>query len=174
MLQFRRGIDNETFRFQVPRMTKKSLPIPAGYEHATPYLVCKHAAQAIEFYKKAFGATELYRIPMPDGKVGHAEIKISGATIMLSDEFPEHGKSPATLGGSTVSLLVYVTDVDAFAERAVAAGAILAQPVKDQFYGDRSCRLHDPSGHNWSFATHIEDVSREEIKNRAQKLYGGG
>ena len=150
------------------------LPIPAGYEHATPYLVCKHAAQAIEFYKKAFGATELYRIPMPDGRIGHAEIKIAGATIMLSEEFPEHGQSPATLGGTTVSILVYVPDVDAFAERAVAAGATLARPVEDQFYGDRSCRLLDPSGHNWSFATHIEDVSREEIQSRAQKLFGGG
>ena len=155
-------------------MANKPLPIPAGYEHSTPYLVCKNAAQAIEFYKKAFGATELYRIPMPDGKVGHAEIKIAGATIMVSDEFPEHGQSPTTLGGTTVSILVYVTDVDAFAERAVAAGATLAQPVKDQFYGDRSCRLHDPSGHNWSFATHIEDLSPSEITGRAQKLFGGG
>ena len=155
-------------------MANKSLPIPVGYEHSTPYLVCKDAAQAIEFYKKAFGATELYRIPMPGGKVGHAEIKIAGAIIMLSDEFPEHGLSPATLGGTTVSILVYVPDVDAFAERAVAAGATLAQPVKDQFYGDRSCRLHDPSGHNWLFATHVEDISPDEMTRRAQKLVGGG
>ena len=154
-------------------MAKTPLPIPAGYEHATPYLVCKHAAQAIDFYKAAFGATELYRIPMPDGKVGHAEIKIAGATIMLSDEFPEHGQSPTTLGGTTVSILVYVPDVDAFAAHAVAAGATLARPVQDQFYGDRSCRLVDPEGHNWSFATHIEDVSHEKIQSRAQKMFGG-
>ncbi len=155
-------------------MTKKALPIPAGYEHSTPYLICQHAAQAIEFYKHAFGATELYRIPMPDGKVGHAEIKIADAIIMLSDEFPEHGKSPTTLGGTTVSILIYVPDVDAFAARAEAAGATLVQPVKDQFYGDRSCRLHDPSGHSWSFATHIEDVPPEEMTRRAQKFVGGG
>ena len=111
---------------------------------------------------------------MPDGKVGHAEMKIAGAIIMLSDEFPEHGRSPTALGGTTVSLLIYVPDVDAFAERAVAAGATLAQPVKDQFYGDRSCRLHDPSGHSWSFATHIEDVPPDEMDRRAKKLFGGG
>ena len=155
-------------------MAKTILPIPVGFEHATPYLVCKNAALAIEFYKQAFGATELYRISLPDGRVGHAEIKVAGATIMLSDEFPEHGQSPATLGGTTVSILVYVADVDAFVARAVAAGATLTRPVQDQFYGDRSCRLLDPAGHNWSFASHIEDVSREEIQSRAQKLFGGG
>ena len=155
-------------------MSKPALPIPVGYEHSTPYLTCKDAARAIEFYKTAFGATELYRIPMPDGKVGHAEIKIAGAIIMLSDEFPEHGaQSPATLGGTAVGIMIYVPDVDAFAERAVKAGAKLTEPVKDQFYGDRSGRLLDPSGHKWFFATHIEDVSPDEISKRAQKLFGG-
>jgi len=156
-------------------MTKTALPIPAGYEHSTPYLTCKDAAQAIEFYKKAFGATELHRMPMPRGKVGHAEIKIAGAIIMLSDEFPDCGaQSPATLGGTAVGIMIYVPDVDAFAERAVAAGAKLTEPVKDQFYGDRSCRLLDPSGHKWFFATHIEDVPPDEISRRAQKLFGSG
>jgi len=155
-------------------MANKSLPIPAGYEHSTPYLTCKDAAQAIEFYKKAFGATELHRIPMPGGKVGHAEIKIAGAIIMLSDECPEYGaQSPATLGGTAVGIMIYVTDVDAFAERAVAAGAKLLEPVKDQFYGDRSCKVLDPSGHKWFFATHVEDVPPGEIEKRAQKLFGG-
>jgi PhnB protein len=156
-------------------MTKPSLPIPAGYEHSTPYLTCKDAAQAIEFYKKAFGATELFRIPMPGGKVGHAEIKIAGAIIMLSDECPEYGaQSPATLGGTAVGIMIYVPDVDAFAERAVAAGAKSLEPLKDQFYGDRSCKVLDPSGHKWFFATHIEDVPPDEIEKRAQKLFGGG
>jgi PhnB protein len=155
-------------------MSIKSLPIPAGYEHSTPYLTCKDAAQAIEFYKNAFGAAELYRIPMPDGKIGHAEIKIAGAIIMLSDEFPEWGaQSPATLGGTPVGIMIYVPDVDAFAERAVNAGATLLEPVKDQFYGDRSCRLLDPSGHKWFFATHIEEVPPDEMQRRAQQMYSG-
>ena len=155
-------------------MKTKSLPIPTGYEHSTPYLTCKDAAQAIEFYKKAFGATELYRIPMAGGKVGHAEIKIAGAIIMLSDEFPEHGaKSPASLGGTAVGIMIYVPDVDAFAERAVAAGARLTEPVKDQFYGDRAGRLIDPFGHKWFFATHIEDVPQAEVARRAQKIFCG-
>jgi PhnB protein len=155
-------------------MTKSSLPIPAGYEHSTPYLVCAAAAQAIEFYKTAFGATEMYRIPMPDGKIGHAEIKIAGAIVMLSDEYPQHGQSPAQLGGTTVGILIYVPDVDALAERAVRAGAKLIEPVKDQFYGDRSCKLLCPAGHRWYFATHIEDVPPDELNRRVKKLYGGG
>ena len=156
-------------------MANASLPIPSGYEHSTPYLTCKDAAQAIEFYRTAFDATELYRIPMPDGKVAHAEIKIAGAIIMLSDEYPEYGaKSPVTLGGTPVGIMIYVADVDSFAERAVKAGAKVIEEVKDQFYGDRSCRLLDPFGHKWFFATHIEDVSPEEIQKRAQKLFGGG
>jgi PhnB protein len=155
-------------------MATKSLPIPAGCEHSTPYLICKDAAQAIEFYKKAFGATELHRISMPGGKVGHAEIKIAGAIIMLSDEFPECGaQSPATLGGTAVGIMIYVPDVDAFAKQAEAAGAKLIEPVKDQFYGDRSCKLVDPSGHKWFFATHTEDVPPDEMARRAEKFCGG-
>ncbi len=149
-------------------------PIPDGYEHATPHLICRDATQAIEFYKQAFAATELYRIPMPDGKVGHAEIKIAGAIIMLADECPDMGAtSPETLGGTPVSLMVYVADVDAFSAQAIAAGAKVLEPIKDQFYGDRSCKLADPAGHVWMFATHTEDVPPEEIAARAAKLFGG-
>lgn len=155
-------------------MSKSALPIPAGYEHSTPYLTCKDASAAIEFYKKAFGATELCRIPMPGGKVGHAEIKIEGAIIMLSDEFPERGAvSPITLGGTPVGIMIYVPDVDAFTVRATTAGAEVVEPAKDQFYGDRSCRLRDPSGHAWFFATHIEDVPPGEIERRAQATFSG-
>lgn len=154
-------------------MATKPKPIPDGYESATPYLICKDAALAIEFYKNAFGATELERIPMPDGRVGHAELKISGATIMLADEFPNMGcVSPQSLGGTTVRMMVYVADVDAFAKRAAAVGAKILQPPTDQFYGDRNCKLEDPFGHVWMFGSHVEDVSREEIRQRAAALYG--
>ena len=110
---------------------------------------------------------------MDDGRVGHAEIKISGATIMLADEFPNMGAvSPQTLGGTAVRMMIYVADVDAFIARAVAAGAAVLQPVTDQFYGDRNCKLADPSGHVWMFGSHLEDVSREEMQKRAAALYG--
>jgi PhnB protein len=148
-------------------------PIPEGYERATPYLCCKDAALAIEFYKAAFGATELYRIPMPDGRLGHAEIKIRNAIIMLSDEFPEMGvRSPITLGGTPVNTMIYVTDVDAFVKRAVAGGAKVLEPLTDQFYGDRSCKLSDPAGHVWLFATRQEDLTPGEIQKRADALFG--
>ncbi len=120
-------------------------PIPEGYHTATPYLIIKDAAQAIEFYKKAFGATEVMRFAQPDGKIGHAEIQIGDSHIMLADEFPEMGaRSPQSLGGSPVSILLYVEDVDAQAKLAVAAGAKVVRPVKDQFYGDRSGSFEDP------------------------------
>ena len=151
----------------------KTMPIPDGYESAIPYLICKDAATAIEFYKTAFGATELERIPMPDDRVGHAELKISGATIFLADEFPDMGTvSPQSLGGTTVRMMIYVADVDAFAAHASAAGAKVLQPPADQFYGDRNCKLRDPFGHVWMFGSHIEDVSREEIRRRADALFG--
>lgn len=141
--------------------------IPDGYHTATPYLIVKGAAQAIEFYKQAFGATELWRLADPSGKVMHAEIKIGDSPIMLADEFPEMGAvSPLTLGGSSVSILLYVDDVDALAAQAVAAGAKVLRPVTDQFYGDRSGTFSDPFGHQWSLATHQEDLSAEEIQNR--------
>ena len=154
-------------------MTSKAKPIPDGYETPTPYLCCKDAAGAIEFYKTAFGATELMRLADPSGKVGHAEIKIGKGAIMLADECPEMSwRSPQSVGGTPVGIHVYVEDVDALASRAVGAGAKLVQPVKDQFYGDRTCKLVDPFGHVWFFATHKEDLSPEEIGKRAEALFG--
>jgi PhnB protein len=146
----------------------KPKPIPEGYHTATPYLILKDAAKAIEFYKKAFGAKEMMRMSQPDRRIGHAEIKIGDSPIMLADEFPEMGaRSPQSLGGSPVSILLYVEDVDAFAEQAVTAGAKVVRPVKDQFYGDRSGSLEDPFGHQWHIATHVEDVAPEEMHKRA-------
>jgi PhnB protein len=146
----------------------KPKPIPEGYHTATPYLIIKDAAKAIEFYKKAFGAKEMMRMSQPDGRIGHAEIKIGNSPIMLADEFPEMGaRSPQSLGGSPVSILLYVEDVDAFAEQAVAAGTKVVRPVKDQFYGDRSGSFEDPFGHQWHIATHVEDVAPDELRKRA-------
>lgn len=148
-------------------------PIPPGYEGATPYICVKGAAEAIEFYKKAFGAVELFRIGGPDS-IGHAEIRIGGATIMLADEYPDMGfLSPKTIGGTPVLIYIYVPDVDAFAKQAEAAGAKVLRPLQDQFYGDRSVSLEDPWGHRWGFATHIEDVSNEEVQRRAKEKFGG-
>jgi PhnB protein len=148
-------------------MASKAKPIPDGYHGATPYLCCKDAAGAIAFYKKAFGATELMRLADPTGRIGHAEVKIGGAVIMLSDEHPEIGvRSPQSLGGTPVGIHLYVEDVDALSNQAVAAGAKLVRPVADQFYGDRSGTLEDPFGHRWYVATHIEDVSSEELGKR--------
>ena len=149
-------------------MTNKVKPIPEGYHTATPYLIVKDAARAIEFYKKAFGATELMRIPGPGGKIGHAEIKIGDSPIMLADEVPGMGfRSPESLGGSPISILLYVEDVDVVFSEALAAGAKVQRPVADQFYGDRTGGVTDPFGHVWYIATHKEDVSPEEMKKRA-------
>ncbi|MEP6921031.1 MAG: VOC family protein [bacterium] len=149
-------------------------PVPDGYHSVTPYLIIKGAADAIEFYKKAFGATELLRMPHPDGKIGHAEIKIGDSPVMLADEFPEMGhKSPTTLGGSPVSLMIYVDDVDAVFNRAIAEGASSERPLETKFYGDRSGSLKDPFGHSWHIATHVEDVSEEEMQKRAAAAHGG-
>jgi PhnB protein len=143
-------------------------PIPEGYHSVTPYLIVTGAASAIEFYKHAFGAKELMRIPHPDGRVGHAELQIGDSRIMLADEFPEMGvRSPMTLGGTPVGIQLYVDDVDAVTTRALAAGAKTLRPVKDQFYGDRSGTLSDPFGHQWTISTHKEDVSLEEMQRRA-------
>ena len=150
-------------------MSDKVKAIPEGYEGATPYLIIKGAAKALEFYKKALGATEIMRIPAPGGTVGHAEIKIGKAIIMLADEFPEMNcKSPQAYGGSPVSMMVYVPDVDQFVKRAVDAGAKLVRPVENKFYGDRSGSLEDPFGHQWHFATHVEDVPPDELAKRAE------
>ena len=133
-------------------MSGKVKAIPKGYEGATPYLIIKGAARALEFYKNAFGALEVMRMPGPGGTVGHAEIKIGKAIIMLADEFPDMNcKSPQSFGGSPVSIMVYVHDVDTFINRAVSAGAKVLRPVANQFYGDRSCSLEDPFGHQWHF-----------------------
>jgi PhnB protein len=141
--------------------------IPDGYHSVTPYLIISGATEAIAFYQKAFGATELMRISAPGGKIGHAEIKIGDSPIMLADEFPEMGyKSPQTLGGSPVSIMIYVDDVDTVFAQAIAAGGKEQRPVKDQFYGDRSGTLEDPFGHVWHVATHKEDVSAEEMEQR--------
>ena len=154
-------------------------PIPEGYHSVTPYLIIKGAADAIEFYKKAFGATELFRFPAPDGKIGHAEIKIGDSPIMLADEFAEMGyKGPQALGGSPVSLMIYLEDVDTVLNRAVEAGASVKEAVQDKFYGDRTGTLTDPFGHVWHVSTHKEDVSMEEMEERAKqasaKASGGG
>ena len=154
-------------------MTSKTKPIPDGYHTATPYLVITNAGQAIEFYKAAFGATESMRLAAPDGKVMHAEIMIGDSPIMLCDECPDwNAFSPQTIGGTAVSIVLYVEDVDGVVERAVAAGAKLLMPVEDQFWGDRMGTVADPFGHKWSIATHTEDVTPEEISTRAKAFFG--
>lgn len=141
-------------------------PIPDGYHSVTPYLITKGAAAAIEFYKKAFGATELFRMEH-EGKIGHAEIKIGDSPIMLADEYPEMGfVSPKTLGGTPVSMMIYVDDVDTVFNRAIESGGVQLKPLLDQFYGDRSGTLTDPYGHVWTVATHKEDVTPEEMDKR--------
>ena len=152
-------------------MSSTVKPIPEGYHTVTPYLIIKGAADAIDFYKRAFGAKELFRMDH-DGKIGHAEIKIGDSVIMMADEHPEMGhRSPQSLGGSPVGILLYVKDVDATVEKAVAAGAKLERPVKDQFYGDRSGQIRDPFGHMWWVSTHKEDVPPEEMEKRAAAAY---
>jgi PhnB protein len=143
--------------------------IPDGYHSATPYLIVGDAAGAIEYYKKAFAAIEIMRFPMPNGKIGHAEIKIGDSPIMLADEYPEMGyKSPKSFGGSPVSIMLYVDDVDAVFGRAVAEGASVNEAVQDKFYGDRSGTVTDPFGHVWHISTHKEDVSLEEMQRRVK------
>lgn len=154
-------------------MTAKIKAIPDGYHTATPYLIITNASQAIKFYKEAFDATELMRLATPDGKLMHAEIRIGDSPIMLCDECPDwNALSPQTIGGTAVSIMLYVEDVDTVVKRAVAAGATLLMPVEDQFWGDRMGSVADPFGHKWSIATHREDVSPEEIGRRAKELFG--
>ena len=146
--------------------------IPQGFNTVNPYLVIKGAAQAIEYYKDVFGATEVLRMDGPGGQVGHAELQIGNSRIMLADENPKMGAgytSAASIGASPVSLYIYLPDVDRVIERAVAAGAKLLRPAKDQFYGDRSGFIQDPFGHLWGIATHVEDVAPEEMEERARK-----
>jgi PhnB protein len=142
-------------------------PVPDGYHTVTPYLIIHGAAQAIEFYKGAFGAAELVRMPDPKGRIAHAEIKIGDSIIMLADEHPEMGhRGPRTLGGTSVSILLYVPDVDTVFDRAIKAGAKSQRAVADQFYGDRMGTLEDPFGHVWTIGTHVEDVAPDEMKRR--------
>ncbi len=145
--------------------------VPAGYHTVVPYFTVRDGAKAIEFYKQAFGAVEVMRFSMPDGRVAHAEIEIAGSRLMLADEMPEWGnRGPQTLGGATGGLCLYLPDVDAAFARAVACGATVFKPVQDQFYGDRSGTVTDPFGHVWTLATHIEDVSVEEMHRRCDEM----
>lgn len=148
-------------------MSVEVKPIPEGQNAVTPYLVIKGAAEAIGFYEKAFGAVEKARMPMPDGRVGHAELRIVGSTIYLADEYPEWGiLSPTSLGGSGVGIHLYVEDADATYDRAVEAGATATMPLVDAFWGDRYGKLTDPFGHIWSIATHKEDLTPEQVAER--------
>jgi PhnB protein len=149
-------------------MPSKVKPIPDGYHAVTPYLVVKGAASAIEFYKRVFGAEELFRMADPSGKVGHAEIRIRDSTLMLADEHPEvDAHAPPTVGGTPVSMTLYVEDVDSVVPRAVELGAKIQRPLENKFYGDRMATLVDPFGHIWHVATHVEDVPPEEMEKRA-------
>ncbi len=149
-------------------------PIPAGYPRVTPYLSVDGGAAAIDFYVRVLGATESVRMAGPEGKIGHAELKIGDSLIMLADAFAEMGgQSPGSLGGTPVTLMVYVEDVDAVCDKAVAAGATMERDVDVQFYGDRAGQFVDPFGHKWFIATHVEDVDPEEMQRRAAKVMAG-
>jgi len=150
-------------------------PVPEGYPRVMPYLIVDGATEAIDFYTGALGFTERMRMPGPDGLIGHAELQLGDAVIMLADENPEMGaRSPRSVGGSPVTIHTYVDDVDTVFARALAAGASSLREVEDQFYGDRSGQLEDPFGHRWNLATHVEDVSPEEMSRRAAELAATG
>jgi PhnB protein len=154
----------------VRKAKRKASAIPKGYRTVTPYLIIRGAGDAIAFYVKAFGAKEKVRMSMPDGSVMHAEIQIGDSMVMLTEENPGWGaKSPLTLGGNATHVMLYVKDCDAFVARALAAGATVAQPLADQFWGDRYGKVADPFGHVWSIATHIEDVPPKQMKKRAEE-----
>jgi PhnB protein len=153
----------------------KVKPIPEGYPRVSPYLCIDGAPAAIEFYRTVFGATERMRMAGPDGRIGHAELQIGDSVVMLSDEFPEMDmRGPKSLGGTPITLGIYVEDVDAVFAHAVAEGAKAVRDVQDQFYGDRSGQFEDPFGYRWSVSTHIEDVPPDEMAARAAKVMGGG
>ena len=151
--------------------------IPDGYGTVTPHLTIGHCAEAVEFYKKAFGAEELFNHKSPDGRVMHAEVRIGNSILMMNDEFPEMGgvqKAPQTLNGTTCNFMIYTEDVDALFARAVKAGAQVAMPVADQFWGDRYGQLTDPFAHSWAIATHIADLTPEQLEKAAAAAFGGG
>jgi PhnB protein len=149
-------------------------PIPDGYPRISPYLSVDGASAAIEFYGSVLGATERMRMPAPDGRIGHAELQIGDSVVMLADEYPEMGiRGPKAIGGSPVTLSVYVEDVDDVFQRALDAGAKAVRPVEDQFYGDRSGQFEDPFGHRWSVSTHVEDVPPDEMAKRAAIAMSG-
>jgi PhnB protein len=152
-------------------MNAKPKPIPDGFHTLTPYLTVKGAAEAIDFYKRAFGAQEQFRMPSPDGKsIGHAQVLIGDSILMLADEFPHCSQSPQTLNGTPVSMVVYVEDVDAAFKRAVNAGAVVKLPLENKFYGDRSGCVTDPFGHLWTLTTHIEDLTPQEMNRRMKEF----
>ena len=153
-------------------MERDVKPIPEGYRTITPFLAVHDAAKAIDFYKEAFGAEERYRMTLPDSEcVAHAELKIGDSVIMLSDEMPGQSCEPSALGESCTGFYRYVNDVDSVFERAIAVGAKVKDPLKDQFWGDRVGQIIDPAGHIWSLATHIEDVSPEELRRRGKEMF---
>jgi PhnB protein len=152
-------------------MAKATNPIPQGYHTITPSLTCRDAAKAIDFYKKAFGAQELMRMPSPDGKISHAEIKIGDSVVFISDEFPGRTAAPAPTATPSFSLFLYVENVDTVFNRAVSAGAKSTMPLQDMFWGDRFGNVVDPFGHQWGLATHIEDVAPDEIERRATAFF---
>jgi PhnB protein len=153
--------------------TAPAKPIPHGMHSVTPHLICAGAADAIDFYKKAFNAVELTRLPGPNGKLMHGSIRIGDSTVMLSDEFPEMGGlGPKSLKGSPVTIHLYVEDADAFAAHAAAAGATITMPVADMFWGDRYGQLEDPFGHRWSVGTHVRDVTPEEMQDAMRAMAG--
>lgn len=154
------------------RKTKKVLATPKGYNSITPYLIVANAARAIDFYKRIFGAKEVMRMDKNDGRIGHAELKIGDTKIMLADEYPEmNARSPQAFGGTPVSIHLYVKNVDGTVDQAIAAGATLVRPTETMFYGDRSGTIEDPFGHKWHVSTHVEDVSKGEMKKRMAKLF---
>ena len=149
-------------------------PIPAGYPRITPYLCVDGATAAIDFYTKVFGAKERMRLPGEDGKIGHAELQVADSVIMLADEHPEMGiLGPKSIGGTPVTISIYVEDVDATFKRALDSGATSRREPENQFYGDRAGQFEDPFGHRWSVATHVEDVAPEEMERRATAMAGG-
>jgi PhnB protein len=152
--------------------TMATKPIPEGYDAATPYLAVDDSAEAIEYYQKAFGAKERVRMEAPDGTIGHAELEIGNSLVMLSDPLPGFAtRPPKELGGTSVSVFIYVEDVDAVVQQAVDAGATVKMEVADQFWGDRLGSVTDPFGHSWLIATHVEDVPPEEMAERAKAAF---